>query len=160
MIEGLKIFDMFGNRFSFEVNSYKTHRTSINGCLAIILYISTFILAFMFGKEVYERKLPSVYLINERIEKSEIFLRDLPILFKFSWTNGTIFSNIDDYFDFEIKIFRFDIDYNISFEKLAHTTNCNSNQFSQLHKDKVEKIVSKGDQFMCLDTNIHKNISF
>lgn len=91
----------------------------------------------MFGKEVYERNLPSVYLINERIEKSEISLIDLPILFKFSWVNGTILSNLNDYFDFEIFIFKFDEEYKITYEQLLHTTNCNFH-----HCTKIELIRS------------------
>lgn len=148
----LQKIDLLGNRFSFEINSSKTQKTAIFGVFSILLYISSFILAFMFGKEVYERKLPSVYLMNERVKKSEVFLRNFPLFFKFCWVNGTLLSNLEDYFDFQITNMHFDDNYNITYEFLQPTTNCSSSLFSSSNPELLNKILSKNEEYMCVDT--------
>lgn len=106
----------------------------------------------MFGKEVYERKLPSVYLMNERVKKSEVLMREFPLFFKFCWVNGTLLSNLDDYFDFQITNMHFDDNYNITYEFLQPTTNCTPSLFSSSNPELLNKILSKNEEYMCVDT--------
>ena len=71
--------DFIGPKYSFE-SRRSTRFMSYEGAVISILtviFLST--IAFMFGKEIYERKLPLVSNSEENISHSTILLKEFPL---------------------------------------------------------------------------------
>ncbi len=107
MKEFIKKFDFLGNKYSFEENSHSNYTSTVGSIFSIIIIITSMVLAFLFGQEVYKRNNPSVYSLQEFIPYSRVNFTDFPILFSFFWENGTSIKDPNKYFDLSMKMFMF-----------------------------------------------------
>jgi hypothetical protein len=81
-------FDIIGPEFNFERNGSSRFKTLQGSFLSIIILVSAIILAFQFGQDIYQRKLPSVSTSKELINNSEIYMQDFPVMFIFTTSYG------------------------------------------------------------------------
>lgn len=146
-------FDILGNRLSFEVDSSSTYRSWIGGFFSILIILASLILALMFGNEVYERKTPNVFSLEERIDESRLYLKEMPFLFSFIWQNGTAIMDPLAYFTFRVKRFYFSEKMDITYDENISFAKCDPVKYS-MHSDFVEKYISNPSvYYMCLDHN-------
>ena len=89
MKEFIKKFDFLGNKYSLEEKSNSNYTSILGSIFSITIILTSMILAFLFGQEVYKRNNPSVYSFQEFIPYSRVNFTDFPILFSFFWENGT-----------------------------------------------------------------------
>jgi hypothetical protein len=93
-----KKLDFIGPRFSFESNSSYQHQTISGSIFSLLTFLAAFIIAIMFGREVYERKIPFSNVSNEFTDNSEILLKNFPIYFSVSGVDGSEVP-LSDYID-------------------------------------------------------------
>lgn len=147
----IKKFDIIGNRLSFEIDSSSNYKSSVGGFFSLIIILSSLILALMFGNEVYERNTPNVFTLEEKIEQSRIYLKEMPFLFSFIWQNGTAILDPLSYFNFKVKRFHFSEAMDITYAENITFTKCDPMKYSA-HSDFVKKYVSNPSvYYMCLD---------
>lgn len=147
----IRRFDILGNRLSFEIDSSSTYKSSVGGFFSMLIILSSLILALMFGNEVYERKTPSVFSLEEKIDQSRIYLKEMPFLFSFIWQNGTAIMDPLAFFNFKVKRFYFSPNMDISYAENITFTKCESSKYT-MHSDFVEKYISNPSvYYMCLD---------
>lgn len=153
----LRRFDILGNRLSFEVDSSSTYKSLVGGFFSILIILASLVLALMFGNEVYERKTPNVFSLEEKINESRIYLKEMPFLFSFIWQNGTAIMDPLSFFNFKVKRFYFSDHMDISYSENITFTKCESSKYT-MHNGFVEKYVSNPSvYYMCLD---HDDDSF
>ena len=102
----IRKIDLFGYRFTFEENDNQSYKTTFGGLFTILLIISITIIGFIFGKEIYERKIPIVSFSEEVVQYSRINLTDVPIMFNVKH-NGDINSieELNSKFEFEFILY-------------------------------------------------------
>lgn len=83
-----KKVDMFGKPFIFEEKDNQKFTTLVGTILTFFIIITCCVIGFLFGKEIYERKSPSVLSSEEIIEVSRVNMTDFPIFFTFKTGDG------------------------------------------------------------------------
>lgn len=85
MNEILKV-NLFGRDLQFEKDYSSRYNSCSSFLLTIIVVISTIVVSFLFGQEIYLRKNPkssqSIKIVND--EDTSVILDDFPIIFSFS----------------------------------------------------------------------------
>lgn len=97
--------DIFGIELQFRKKD-KINYTTITGCiLSLIIYISLIILSFIFGKEIYERKLPRVSSGFEIVDgnSSDVPLKDFKFGFTLRNSLTTKLIPYGEYYDIDIR---------------------------------------------------------
>ena len=61
----LKKLDIFGRELTFEEHNVQSFKTFLGAIMSILVFIAIVVMGIMFGKEVYERKLPAVASTDE-----------------------------------------------------------------------------------------------
>lgn len=153
----IKSFDILGKNYSFENKGSTYFKSIIFGIISILLLLTSIVLAILFGKEVIERKLPSVYNMNERIEKSEIFMNEFPFSIKFGDPYGVIHQNIEELFDVIVTIYYIDSEFNVVPEIINHSFNCSMT--STHPKKELLSLSNESYQYISICDN-NKNYSF
>lgn len=151
-----KRIDIIGPEFMLENEGSQRFQTCQGAIVSVAVGMLVVALAFLFGKEIYERKLPNVTVSQEIVEQSRIFLNGFPLMISIQDINGNRIENIDKYFDTTVfKIVMNDLGKvyqdNIDFYKLEK---CDYNKFVEhgdLVKDYVEKYSS--NDFLCINFN-------
>lgn len=96
----IKKIDFFGKTFTFEEDGDQTYKTFIGGILTIVLMITITVMGFIFGQEIYLKKLPNVSRTQEILSYSRINISELPFLFSFDVARQEI-SDYTKYFTIE-----------------------------------------------------------
>lgn len=76
-----KKIDLFGKPFIFEEKENQKFTTIFGLISTVVIIITCIIISFLFGKEIYQRKNPSVVNSEERIDNSFISMKDFPMLY-------------------------------------------------------------------------------
>ena len=84
----IKIFDILGHDFTLEFEGSQKFQSSKGAIASLLIFVFVCSLCYLFGKEIFERKLPTVRFSQEIQNSSEIYLRDFPIMFKIQGMNG------------------------------------------------------------------------
>lgn len=116
-------FDIIGQEYSFEQNDNKRHQTLSGAIFTSIIIITSLVLGFIFGQELYLKEKPSVSVSEEYSSLSKIYFKEYPLLFQF-FINSVITDNYVDYFDVEILSVTLDNNYNISSVAKKPLVNC------------------------------------
>jgi hypothetical protein len=151
----LKKFDIIGPEFKFERDGSSRFKTLQGSFLSIIIIVAAIVLAFQFGQDIYQRKLPSISTSREFINSSEIYMQDLPIMLSFFSDNAleinytsTLDGWVDEY------VFN-DGEFNYHRHNLV---NCREMlpKFKK-HQNLVAEVLSQGSTQYCLNfTENHK----
>lgn len=95
----LKKLDFLSEVVGFEIDKSLIYKTNLGAIVTMLIVIASAILAFMFGKEIYERKIPQVSLSRTYLSESKFVLgEDFPVFFLVSDVKGKFISNFDQYF--------------------------------------------------------------
>ncbi len=76
-------FDLLGHLITFEHGMNGKYQTIQGGVLSLMIIIATTILTCMFGRDIYERKVPIVTITNSVTNSSLVHLKKLPFFFQF-----------------------------------------------------------------------------
>lgn len=153
MFNWLQKTDILGNHLTFEKEFSTTFKSLLGGFLSILLIVSSLILTLMFGNEVYERKAPVVFSLEEKIEESRLYLKDMPMLFSFNLQTGAPLKDPDKYFAFKVKRFSFSATLDITYEESLTLKLCDYKDFD-MHQSFIKKFTDNVfTQFFCLTHN-------
>lgn len=85
----------------FEVESSRTFKTYFGAFITLIIVVISIIIALMIGNEIYERKTPSVSSSSNYLSNSNFTLKDYPLFFLVSDTNGKFVEDYTKYLHFD-----------------------------------------------------------
>ena len=91
--------DFLGRQIGFEYENRNIYSTIIGAVFSIITFSVATIIAFTFGKEIFQKKNPNIIISNDYLEESAVYLQDFPIMFGFFLEDNSILQNITNYFD-------------------------------------------------------------
>ena len=155
----LMALDIFGVNYSFEESGKRVFKTKIGGLLTAFSFLLVATFTFIFGKELYERKKPSVLTAMEIIPTSRIKMSDIPLFFVFVSNNGSPLHDIEKIVD--VETVRFDVSdtLEVSFNKYGGLVPCKADFFPNFKKEAEEMITTftvSHPSFKCL--NITDNL--
>lgn len=154
--ESLKKIDIFGKMYSFEKKGSQHFKTAIGGLFGIALVIAVAVIGFLFGKEIYERKIPNSNFADELLDYSRISINEVPIMMYFKLEGGKYVEDIQSAFDFKIKMMTFHSNLSITFDWYPGIVPCSSKNFTN-HADFVERDLkyaeSQGIEAWCINTS-------
>ena len=80
--------DIFGRELTFEKDESKNYHTWFGIISSISVFICCIVIGFLFGKEIYERKVPIVSISKEYNNNSTINLDSIPMILLFLNSRG------------------------------------------------------------------------
>lgn len=80
MIKLLRTIDFVGPQFLFEDETRNRFKTLEGGLISFIIYGISITIGFLFGQEIYQRKMPNSSYSKELIEESVVGLSQFPIM--------------------------------------------------------------------------------
>ena len=98
-----KKIDFVGQEFKFEHNENKRYQTVYGAFFSMIVFISALVVVILFGREIYERKLPIISMSEEISLYSKIYFNDFPFFFSFFYENNTEIKNPLRFFNIYIE---------------------------------------------------------
>jgi hypothetical protein len=162
----LKKLDFLSEEIGFEIHNSKIFKTYFGSFLTAIIMITSIILAFMFGKEIYERKNPKVSGSKFYHQDSKYVLgKDLPIFFMISNTFGRFIENYEQYFNpIAFKINRTNSVPEYSGEIYKKTEKCKMKHFQglvgKIPDSEIEKLLAQPNFCFNFDSNAEIHNAF
>lgn len=153
IFNNFKQLDFLSQEFSFEYNDSKIYKTNAGAIISSITFIFALILSFMFGKEVYQRKIPSVSTSEEVLEDSTIHLNNFPIIVQLVDNNGINIDNFKSYFDLSISSIGYDENKKLFLHTNFTFVNCAEIKYNK-YNHLVENFLKENPQeeAYCLNT--------
>ena len=109
MINKIYTIDFFGRSLMFEQKDSNKFHTNIGLAMSILIILASLGFAYMFGRDIYQRKLPYAYDIEENlnVNKTDIPLKNFPMSLAVTVHGGRILDidEINSLFDFDITIY-------------------------------------------------------
>lgn len=156
LYKAFKSIDIFGKMYSFERKGTQHNYTSLGGFFTVGIVIAVAIVGFLFGKEIYERKIPNSNFSEEMIETSRIDLNDIPIMFWFGLQGGRRINDISTVLSFKTKLHTFKIDLTSEEEFFPSLSPCVSDSFNN-HRELIEEDIINAKvqnmDMLCLNTD-------
>jgi hypothetical protein len=157
-----KRVDFISSEVGFELDDSKIYKTFQGAFISISILISCVILGFLFGRDLYERKLPIVSRSNNYLQDSVISLKKYSLFFLLSDTKGNFLSNYDQYFSptiFKINRTNSKTDY-ANYPSNYKIVKCNSTHFSsyegKVSQKEIESYVNLPT--FCLDLDDYAEV--
>lgn len=128
----IKYLDIFPEDTGFIHEGKRNYRSYIGVSLSICVIVASIIVAFMFGKEVYERKTPSASSSKEFRPTSRIDLSKWPVFFIISDGYGRQLEDIHSYYDIKALKMNFTEDGKVDqliYHPLWRLDRCNISHF-------------------------------
>lgn len=97
--KGFLKIDFLSENLSFEKNGSKSFKSLFGALISFLVIISAIVISALFGKEIFQKKLPATASYYSYTENSEFSLKTFPIFFLISDANGKIYKNWKDYFN-------------------------------------------------------------
>lgn len=94
--------DLFGKFLILEEEENQKHTTVFGLLVSFLIVVTCIVVGFLFGKEIYERKNPTVYNSNDKLSKSIIKLTEFPIFFTYVTGAGVFLPNAHKYINMEL----------------------------------------------------------
>lgn len=147
--------DFIGPNFTLQ-NADSDRFQSIQGSFwSILCGVLLVVSGFMFGKEIYERKIPRTSTNRENIQYADIYFKDFPLMFTLITPSGRVLTN--DTFRRYLEPFVTKINYDINgtlhlTENALDYTPCTADMFPNYY-DYVNEELSKhtDDRYLCLN---------
>lgn len=142
--------DMIGPQYRFEKNDSARFKTLEGSFLSIIVIVAAIALAFQFGQDIYERQVPSVSSSREFINTSEVYFKDLPLMFSTLSSTGKNIRS-DTTLDFWAEEYKFDQYLNATVTRYE-LVNCKEMipKF-RMHQNIVAQAVKNPFNYYCLN---------
>ena len=148
--------DVVGPELNLEHEGAQRFRSSQGACVSLSLFLVIIALCFLFGKEIYERKLPFVTISTEIIETSKVYLKEFPIMFNIQNLEGHPINNFEKYFDSRVFKTIMDDDGKVyNSDEVLSLKQCEYGSFT-LYSDLVKKYMEKEPEkiFLCVDFSL------
>lgn len=137
-----KKIDLYGRDLMFEEHNVQAFKTYIGAVLTLITFITLTIIGFLFGREIYQRKIPIVTVSNEILNESLVPLSDFPIVMYFARKNGRNIENIDNYIEVSVNYFKISPEKFINSTVYAGVLPCDPNSFTK-HRDYISNLLEQ-----------------
>ena len=99
------LIDFIGPICGFEDGDSLRFRSLPGAIFSTVIVISVFVISFMFGKEIYEKKTPIITVSNDYLANSEIKLNEFPLILEFTSGKGDNIKAFNTFLElFTIKI--------------------------------------------------------
>lgn len=108
IISYFKKVDFMCPYIGFENENSNKFQTNIGALLSLIIFVASLTIAVMFGREIYQRKIPYVSESKEFVKSSKIYLKDFSPTFTFAYLTADLMNNPFDYYDYSIESLHFD----------------------------------------------------
>lgn len=132
--------DLFGKPYIFEERDTQKFSTILGTVSTLMIVITCIIIGFMFGKEIYERKNPSVMSSDDKAQVSRVNMTNFPIFFAF--INGPTINQPQAVNHIKMEITLMELD-----EKITPTTHyysgykkCDVSEYSEFYQPYVQEI--------------------
>eukprot|EP00340_Litonotus_pictus_P002491 CAMPEP_0170519090 /NCGR_PEP_ID=MMETSP0209-20121228/4624_1 /TAXON_ID=665100 ORGANISM="Litonotus pictus, Strain P1" /NCGR_SAMPLE_ID=MMETSP0209 /ASSEMBLY_ACC=CAM_ASM_000301 /LENGTH=596 /DNA_ID=CAMNT_0010804885 /DNA_START=116 /DNA_END=1906 /DNA_ORIENTATION=+ len=99
-------------------------------------------MTFLFGKEIYERKIPRVMNSDELLDVGRVKLSEFPIMFLFYQNDASNLYDIYSRFEVKVVYLHFDENRKFSYNIYRGFTECNPDDFT-MHKEYVRSTVEQ-----------------
>lgn len=139
-----KKFDFFGRNYMFEENNSQSFNTNVGASFTLLLFTIIFVLAFLFGKEIYQKKSPYLMVSEEIDEKKEGYVEfDMfPIMFVFAdMFTRNIDADLNTLFNIYVIFYDLDENYKLNIETYYGISLCNPDDFPAF-KDQMTTIIT------------------
>ena len=136
----LRKIDSFGRDLKFEEEGSQSFKTEVGATFSLIMFVSVIVLAILFGREIYERKIPVVLVSNEIVENPRLQLSEFPIILFFTDLYGKNFVNADKYLKVEVDYINFSDNNIYSSKQYIGMLPCNPEDFT-LNKEFVVQAI-------------------
>lgn len=103
----LNVIDIYGVELQFRKEDKNTYNFLIGSFMSVMIYISLVVLSFIFGKEIYERKLPKVNSGFEVLNPNNTDInlkREFPFSFVLRSSVTTESLRLNEYFTIDVRI--------------------------------------------------------
>ncbi len=118
--------DILGQEIGFEENDSTKFKTWQGATLTLIVITICSVIGFLFGSEIYNRKIANVSYSKDLITSGFIEINKNPFMLGMSNKNGIVIRNPNDYFDVFEDVYIVDSAMNYSYKRNTMVSNCNS----------------------------------
>jgi hypothetical protein len=143
LVKGFKNIDLFGRDLKFEEDGAQSFHTNTGAFLTLLLFVLVIVLGVLFGREIYERKLPVVLLSTEIVENPDIALSDIPFMFYFIDSAGKQFDDAEKYFQVVVSYVHYSKTNVVNSSYIEGFVPCDPDKFT-MHKEYIRIAVEDG----------------
>ena len=138
----LKKIDILGRKISFENENKTSFNTVFGGLLTLMLFCFSGVLFYLFGKEMWEKQIPTTFSKDTIKDVVNYNMTELPMIFTILNTLMEPLGGKEDILSiFEIWIDSYGIDGNLNHKGYQLLEYCDSSKFSEKHKSGVQAII-------------------
>lgn len=160
LIHYFQKIDLFGKHFKFEQNSNQNFTTNLGIGLSILIIITSIVICFIFGQELYLRQNPTVISSQQIVPTSEVSLNNFPIEFYVIDRFGIRIPRSDVKMLFDISYYYYEIDSNGKVKALdiyEASSTCNKTNYQSLEQLKLLNLNNETDSSIhCFDLKYPK----
>lgn len=148
--------DILGQDIGFEENESTKFKTWQGATLTIIVITICSVIGFMFGKDIYERKIANVRYSKDMLTSGVIEVNKNPYMFGLTGRNGKFISNPQDYFDVYEDVYISDESLKITYKRNPMIQNCNSTTILMFNNYFKESTPCEGGGCYCSDPQANR----
>lgn len=141
----LNRLDLFGKQYILEENDSTIFTTLVTRALTVLIIISCIIIGFLFGKEIYQRKNPTVISGEEMISYSRVNTNDYPIIFLTQTGQAVNLPNIQKHVNMVLTFMTIDENLDITSEVIQGFQKCDITSFNPKYFDLLTKFAKSAD---------------
>lgn len=151
--------DLLGNHIGFEKNGSHINKSLFGAILSSTVILTSIVVGFMFGKEIYERKAPSVNYSKEFINQSQIFYKDFPFIINVNYPNGKALSKNEFNSLMSFKFLFFNLTKSEPFDESYKLVDCIETDLPA-YQDYFKKLKCDSNNNPCFCIKEFGNLSF
>lgn len=154
-LRAFKQFDLFGKSLTFEERENEKYTTIIGNVATYLIIIASIIFGVILGSEIVLKEKPMVINSIERINYSRITLDDYPVIFSFSFADGSEVEDIDELFDYSTLMYTISgYNFTITNEISYGFKDCKPEDFKPLFRSTIVEYLARANQrIYCLTGN-------
>ena len=153
MLKLFKKIDFIGHPINFEIDNTNKYKTIQGAILSSGLFLVILVLALMFGKDIYERKNPNVFLSEAIFEHAQTTSSSFPFFVAFHNNGNTNLKPYNDYYDISVLRYYFDKDNKVQIERNLTLDSCRTMNFTRYDKLVKDFINLSNNEFLCVKGN-------
>lgn len=156
IIQLAKKIDFFGKPFIFEEKENNKYTTLLGTLMTLLIIITCIVMGFLFGREIFERKNPSVLTSDEIIDVSRVNMTDFPIFFTFKKGSGQYQPLAKKHMIMEISFLTLSKDNEIKSYFYEGFKKCEVSEYSENYHQYIQDIyddIGNNHDLYCINRN-------
>lgn len=147
--------DFIGPQFTFEHNESNRYKTLEGSIISALTIVTLSVVAFLFGKEIYERKYPIVNVSFDNTSYSLIYFNKFPLMFYFSDYEGNVISDFSSIYTPVIRSISMNNAGTVTVKNSTmNIVDCKSKQYDASVKSLVDlELSNRNSTLYCLNWN-------